>query len=119
MVSTTQLCKLPFSYTKGHIFQGVWLENLHENKPSCLQYNTIIKLLVEKGADSTHMNFRHVTSSLCMNCDLIFLLMDTKRQRSEMRKYWQKEKRQSIIYQSYCLRYFHSACAPEIKLYLF
>lgn len=37
--------------------------------------------------------FQIWTSSLCMYCDLIFLLMDTKRQRSEMRKYWQKEKR--------------------------
>lgn len=63
MVFTTQLCKLPFSYTKGHTFQGVWLENPHENKPSCLQCNMIIKLLVEKGADNVHVNFRYVTSS--------------------------------------------------------
>lgn len=116
MVFTTQLCKLPFSYTKGHTFQGVWLENPPENKPSCLQYNTIIKLLLGKGADSIYMNFRYVTSSLCMNCDLIFPLLDAKRQRSKMRKYWQKEKRQSIIYQNYCLRSFHSMCSRNSTL---
>lgn len=115
MVFTTQLCKLPFSYTKGHTFQGVWLENPHENKPPCLQCNMIIKLLVEKGADSIYMNFRYETSSLCMNCDVTFPLMDTKRQRIKMKKHWQKEKRQSIIYQNYCLRSFHSVCAPEFN----
>lgn len=45
MVFATQLCKLPFSYTKGHIFQGVLLESHQENKPSCLQCNMITKLL--------------------------------------------------------------------------
>jgi len=60
MVFATQLCKLPFSYTKGHIFQGVLLESHHENKPSCLSATWLPCSWVEKGADSLYTNFRSV-----------------------------------------------------------